>query len=234
MGQCNNCYSIVTGASQGLGLAFSEELAANGHNLILAALPNEGLQRIATNLSVKYNVKVEFFETDFAKQHSVYDFAEWVNEQFEVDHLINNVGIGGTNSFRETSVEYLDTLININIRTPALLTKLLFANLNRKEKSFVLNVASMASFSPIPYKTIYPASKAFVYFFSRTLFQELRGSNIFVSVVHPGPMMTNERVSKNIVKQGLIGKIGLLSTRKIAQISIRQLHRRDSLIILAA
>jgi short-subunit dehydrogenase len=63
MGQCNNCYSIVTGASQGLGLAFSEELAANGHNLILAALPNEGLQRIATNLSVKYNVKVEFFET---------------------------------------------------------------------------------------------------------------------------------------------------------------------------
>lgn len=224
-------YSIVTGASQGLGRSFAEELASRGKNLILAALPDEGLKELGADLSERFRVDVRCYETDFSTHDAVYEFAEWVTHQFEVDTLINNVGIGGTGSFTKTEAQYLDSLIHINIRTVSLLTKLLLQNLQRQKQSYILNVASMASFSPIPFKTIYPASKAFVYFFSRTLHEELKGSNIFVSVVHPGPMMTNERVTRNIIRQGWIGKMGLVSTERIAKISIRQLYRFDSLII---
>jgi uncharacterized protein len=224
-------FSIVTGASQGLGLAIAEELASYGKNLILVALPNENLISVATRLSIKYHVSVEFYETDFSLPNSVYEFAHWVNNQFQVDTLINNVGIGGQSTFTKSNSEYLDAIISINIRTLSLLTRLLLDNLSIQKQSFILNVASLASFSPIPYKAIYPASKAFVYFFSRSLHEELRGTNIFVSVVHPGPMMTNTRVSRDIIKQGWTGKLGLLSTQRIAKISIRQLYRYDSLII---
>jgi len=224
-------FSIVTGASQGLGRSFAEELASRGNHLILVALPDEGLNTIGTNISTKYGVQVECYETDFSKPNSIYEFAAWINSQFSVNMLINNVGIGGTDSFREIKAEYLDAIICINMRTVSLLTRLLLDNLGRQNQSYILNVASMASFSPIPYKTIYPASKAFVYFFSRTLNEELKGSNIFVSVVHPGQMMTNERVSQNIIRQGWIGKMGLISPQRIAKISVRQLYRRDSLII---
>jgi len=224
-------FSIVTGASQGLGLAISEELASRGNNLILVALPNEELKTLGTNLSYKYNVLVEFYETDFSKPNAVYDFASWVNDRFQVNTLINNVGIGGQCSFAQSKAEYLDAIIHINIRTLSLLTRLLLDNLKRQEQSYILNVASMASFSPIPHKAIYPASKAFVYFFSRTLHEELKNSNVFVSVVHPGPMMTNARVSQDIIRQGWTGKFGLVSTQRIAKISIRQLYRYDALII---
>ena len=224
-------YSIVTGASQGLGRSFAEELAERGKNLILVSLQGEGLKELGNDLAGRYRISVECYETDFSKQNSVYEFAHWVNANFQVDTLVNNVGIGGTGAFAETEAEYLDSIIHINVRTVSLLTRLLLGNLGRQDKSYILNVASLASFSPIPYKTVYPASKAFVYFFSRTLHEELKGSNIFVSVVHPGSMMTNERVTQNIIKQGWIGKMGLLPTERIAKISIRQMYRFDSLII---
>lgn len=227
-------YSIVTGASQGLGLSFAKELASRGKNLIITSLPGENLIKTGNEIKEKYGVEVACFETDFAKHNSVYDFAEWINNRFQVETLINNAGVGGTAAFDSTEAEYIDTIIQINVRTVSILTKLLMKNLQRQEKAYILNVASMASFSPIPFKTVYPASKTFVYVFSRTLYEELKGTNVFVSVVHPGPMMTNETVSKNIIKQGWIGKMGLVSTDKIAHISIRQLYRRDSLILPGA
>lgn len=231
MDQKKGAFSIVTGASQGLGRAMSEELASLGRNLILVSLPDEGLQALAESLAQKHQVQVEIFETDFSQPHSVYEFSTWVNSHFQVDTLINNVGIGGQHAFEHSKAEYIDAMVQINVRTVSVLTRLLLDNLKAQEKSYILNVASMASFSPIPFKAIYPASKAFVYFFSRTLNEELRGTNVFVSVVHPGPMMTNQRVSEDIIRQGWAGKLGLISTRRIAEISIRQLYRRDSLII---
>lgn len=90
----------------------------------------------------------------------------------------------------------------------------------------------MAAFSPIAYKTIYPASKIFVHSFTRGLYEEFKRTNIFVSVVNPGPMKTNPQISERIDKQGLLGKVGLLSPEKVARISIRQLFKRDTLIML--
>jgi len=72
-------FSIVTGASQGLGQSISEELASRGKNLILVALPNEELKTLGARLSQRYQVQVECYETDFSKPNSVYEFASWVN-----------------------------------------------------------------------------------------------------------------------------------------------------------
>ena len=66
-------------------------------------------------------MEVLYYETDFSKHASVYEFAEWVNSRYKVDILVNNVGIGGTYSFTDTSAAYMDSLININVRTTALL-----------------------------------------------------------------------------------------------------------------
>ena len=89
----------------------------------------------------------------------------------------------------------------------------------------------MAAFSPIPFKTVYPASKAFVYSFSRCLQEELKGSTIKVSVINPGPIMTNPDVIARIEKHGFLGKIGLLSAKKIAQIAITNLLNGRFVII---
>lgn len=91
----------------------------------------------------------------------------------------------------------------------------------------------MAAFSPMGFKTVYPASKAFIHHFTRGLYQELKDTSVFVSVVNPGPMRTNQDVTNRINRQGLLGRIGLLSPEKVAEISIRQLLKKDTMIMLS-
>ncbi|PKP19861.1 MAG: hypothetical protein CVU05_10400 [Bacteroidetes bacterium HGW-Bacteroidetes-21] len=226
-----NKYAMITGASQGLGKAIAMELASRKINLLLVSLKNEGLSELCEEIKSLHGVDVRYFETDFFERDSVYEVSKWASSIAPVYMLINNAGLGGTKAFGEASPEYVDTIIQVNVRTTSLLTRLLLPELKKHEKSYILNVASMASFSPFAFKTVYPASKAFVYSFSRGLHEELKGTGVFVSVIHPGPIKTNADVTARIEKQGFFGKMGLVSPERLAYIAIQQLLKRDSLIL---
>jgi short-subunit dehydrogenase len=99
------------------------------------------------------------------------------------------------------------------------------------KKALILNVASMAAFGPIPYKTIYPASKAFIYSFTRSLSEELRGTGVRVVVVNPGQIVTNPDVTLRIIRQGTMAKFGLLTAGKITRVTISALARGKEVII---
>lgn len=229
----NERFVLITGASKGLGKAFAEEFASKNKNLILVALENDGLKEVAKSIQQKFNIKVVTFETDLAKPEAVYQLADEINAKFEIEYLINNAGIGGTSIFSEMPIEQIENLLMINVRALSLLTRLVLPNLMRqKGKSFILNVASMASFCPMTYKAVYSASKAYVYYFSRALAEELKNTNVLVSVVHPGPMKTNKEVTRCIEKQGKYAKIyGLITPEKTAKIAIRQLENKVAFIV---
>lgn len=225
-------YAVLTGASQGYGKAIAYELAKRNINLILVALPGEGLYELAYELS-SFGIEAIHYETDLTDKQALLEFATYINARYQVNMLINNAGIGGTKHILDSHVDYIDNIIKLNITATSLLIHQLLPNLLAyRGKSYILNVSSMASFSPIAYKTVYPASKRFIHDFSRGLHQELKDSNVFVSVVHPGPMKTNEDVSRRITRQGILGKVGLLSPEKAAKLTMQQLFRRESSIIL--
>jgi uncharacterized protein len=224
-------YAVITGASHGLGKAFAFELAKRKINVILISLPGEGLEELSEALIMK-GIEAYYYETDLTEKTNIESTAAWINKQFDVFMLINNAGLGGTKKFTDADTEYLNRIIQLNVTTPSLLTRAILPNLMRTEQAYVLNVSSMAAFSPMGYKTVYPASKAFVHHFTRGLYEELRDTNVFVSVVNPGPMKTNKDVTTRIERQGFFGRMGLLSPEKVAEISIRQLFKRDTMIML--
>lgn len=224
-------YAVITGASNGLGKAFAKELAGRGINLILVALPGENLPELAMELR-KEKIEVLYFETDLTKFDNVLSFTNWVNLNYKVWMLINNAGIGGTQRYIDADRNYLNNIIQLNVMSMSLITRELLPNLMECKAAYILNVSSMAAFSPMGYKTVYPASKAFVHHFTRGLYQELKHSGVFVSVVNPGPMKTNKEVTARINKQGRFAKIGMLTPEKVAQISIRKLFKKDSMIVL--
>lgn len=225
-------YVLITGASKGLGKAIAREFASQGMNLILVALADDGLPEMAVSLKNEFGIEAHIFETNLAQLDSVYMLAEWVNQNFTISYLINNAGIGGTAVFEESPVEQIDYLIMLNVRAVSLLTRLLLPNLKQQPKAYILNIASMASFSPMTYKAVYSASKAFVYYFSRALTEELKNTNVFVSVVHPGPMKTNPEVTQSIERQGKFAQAcGLLPVEKIAAITIKNLHKHNRFIV---
>lgn len=227
----NNKFTLITGASTGLGKQFAIECAKRDKNLILTALPGEQIQKLKSDLAEEYNISVHCFETDLTENGAVEKLVSSIHNDFEIDMLINNAGVGGTIPFLEATPDYFDQIVLLNMRVTVLLTRLLLPILKKQKKAYILNIASMASFGPMPFKTIYPASKAFVYSFSRGLGAELKGTGVHVSVAHPGGMKTNAEVTSRIENHSKIIQATILSAEKVAQICIRQLLKNDELII---
>lgn len=224
-------YALITGASRGFGKAIARELAIRKYNLILVSLPGEDLEACCTDLR-SYGIETCFYETDLTRKENIVAMTQWVNSNFEISVLVNNVGTGGTMEFTNSTINYFDNLVQLNIRTTVLITHQLLANLGRQPKAYILNVSSIASFSPIGYKTVYAASKQFIHYFTVGLAQELRNTNISVSVVHPGPMKTNHEITRRIVLQGRLGKIGLLTPEHVASQTLRKMFSGKRNIIV--
>lgn len=224
-------YALVTGASRGLGKDIAIELARRGIPTILVGT-NERVRAVCDEIVTTWHVRSECYITDLTKRENVLRMAQAISCQFEVFMLVNNVGAGGTHGFEEASVEYLDNIIDLNVRCTTLLTHQLLPNLKRQPKSYILNVGSMAAHTPVGFKTVYPASKSFVYSFSLGLREELKGTPVSVSVVSPGAMATNPEVTERILKQGFFGKFTLKSTEAIARKCVRQTLRRKRHIVI--
>ncbi|HNX79555.1 MAG TPA: SDR family NAD(P)-dependent oxidoreductase, partial [Prolixibacteraceae bacterium] len=118
------------------------------------------------------------------------------------------------------------------VMATSLLTHQLLPNLMEQSRSYILNVSSLAAFTPMGYKTVYPATKAFVRSFSRSLNAELKDSNVFVTVVTPGAMKTSQEITSRIEKQGWLGRLSLLDPDQVARKSIERMFRRDPEITL--
>ncbi|MBZ4192379.1 SDR family NAD(P)-dependent oxidoreductase [Niabella beijingensis] len=218
----NKKYTLITGASGGLGSAFAHCCARLNRNLILIALPGSAIKKMGEELSRFYQVDIKVFEFDLTDRPSFDAHVEMISRNFSIDFLINNAGMGGTVSMLDCAPKVIDKIIQLNIGCTALLTRQLLPLLLEHDRSFVLNIASMAAFSPIAYKTVYPASKAFVSSFSLGLREEMQDRGVSVSVAYPGPIMTNSNTSQRILLQGYKGRLGLFSTMDLANRILRQ------------
>lgn len=224
-------FTLITGASSGLGKEIAIEYARRQKNLILVALPGRNLKQLCEEIEIRYNIRAIGYDCNLADENSLKQLTDHVAENYLVDRLVNNAGVGGTLKFEDAGCEYLDRIIFLNIRATTMLTLLMLPQLRLHKKALILNIASMAAFGPIPYKTIYPASKAFIYSFSRSLSKELHHTGVKVAVVNPGQIVTNPDVTMRIMHQGMLGKIGLLTAGTIARIAIASAEGGKEVIV---
>lgn len=226
----HGCYAVVTGASSGLGRCFAIELARRGINTILVALPGSGVEDVALEAG-SYGTDSVVFEADLTVKEAVLGLCSEIEDRYPVNILINNAGCGGTRKFLECDEDYIDRILGLNVMAVTAMTHQLLPVLQRQNKAYILNVSSMAAFTPIGYKTVYPATKRFIYDFTRGLHEEFSGSGISVSVIHPGPMKTNPDVTRRIERQGRFGRMGLLSPEKVARKGIDGMLKGEAVII---
>lgn len=225
-------YAVITGASKGLGLSYARELSSRNINTILVGLENEGLSDTCKNLKEEFGTDSICFETDLTVKQNIVSLAKKINDSYSVFILINNAGIGGTKRFTDADVDYIDKIIQLNVRATSMVTHQLLPNLLKQDRGFILNVSSIAAFSPIGYKTVYPASKAFIDHFTRGLSRELSKSNVTVSLVSPGPMVTSLDKLARLKKQGFLGKLVALTPEKVAKVSIQRMLQGEKAIVL--
>lgn len=209
-------YALITGASMGLGRAFAYEFASRGYNLLLVSLPNQDIESVADECRSRYGIECRTFELDLTSKVELMAFIEEVKSKYEVSVLVNNAGIGGSQSFSTVNYRYIENMLMLNIFAATTLTHQLLPILKRQHDGYILNISSMASLTPTGYKTVYPASKAYIRHLSIGLREELRGSGVHVSTAILGPMPTQADIIRRIETQGKFGKMLTIDPKDVA------------------
>lgn len=229
--QSSERYALVTGSSRGLGKAIAIELAKQGYPTILVSRSDK-VHEVCEEITSQYGIPSVGFSADLTDSAAIANLAEQVNANYQVFMLVNNAGVGGTRRFVEAPTQYLENILDLNTKGTVLLTHALLPNLLRQPQAYILNIGSMAAHTPTGFKTVYPASKAFIHHFSLGLREELKGTSVSVSVCSPGAMATNDEVTARIERQGFFGRFTLKSVESIAQKCVRQTLRGKRHIVI--
>jgi hypothetical protein len=183
--------ALVTGASSGIGKAIVRELAGQGAHLILVSRNAQRLEQEAEDLRIRFGVSVHFFSVDLNRAENCEAlFAQVQKTGLTVDLLVNNAGLAHYGPFAKASLEETDAMLDLNVHALTHLTQLFLPGMIERKTGGILTVASTAGFQPLPYLSVYAATKAFVLNFSEALWAECRDHSVRVFCLCPGNTLT--------------------------------------------
>jgi uncharacterized protein len=174
---------LITGASSGIGAAFAREVARRGSDLVLVARRAERLEALAAELT---DVKVHVIPLDLGRPEAPAELlAEIERRGIEVTALLNNAGFGDHGLVHEQDPDRLAEMVQLNVGSLVGLTRVFLPRL-RAGSGYLVNVASLAAYQPIPQLAVYAATKAFVLSFTEALWYETKGTDLRVLCLSPG------------------------------------------------
>lgn len=181
--------ALVTGASSGIGREIARELAKRGVRLIISGRNYDALKELHDEIGER---RVKIIPADLSKPEECYRlYCE--AKKYDVDILVNNAGFGLFGKFAETELEREINMISVNITAVHILQKLFLKDFRKRDRGYILNVASSAGFMPGPYMATYYSTKNYVVRLTEAVSSELKneGSKVSVSAFCPGPVDTN-------------------------------------------
>jgi short-subunit dehydrogenase len=185
--------TVITGASQGIGLAFARVFRRYGHNLVLIARDSAKLESAKTELEADRRAKgkVLIVACDLTRE----DAPRILDDNLAgfgcyLDILVNNAAAGLSGPFSDYPADQLDALVALNIAALTRLTRHVLPGMLARGDGGVLNIASLGGVVPGPHQAAYYASKAYVVSLSEALAREVSGYGVRISVVAPGPVAT--------------------------------------------
>jgi hypothetical protein len=182
---------LVTGASEGLGREFAFQLAALGMNLVLVARNETRLQETVEALRRVSSQKVLIFPADLTDSSALEGLRNFLHTNaIQIKILVNNAGTGAWGRFEKVTPETYIQMIDLNVKAPVLLSNLLFESFCSLKDSAIINVSSLAAVQPVPFMTVYAATKSFMTHFSVALWNEWEKHGIYVQTLMPGAIDT--------------------------------------------
>jgi short-subunit dehydrogenase len=183
--------ALITGATSGIGEAFARELASRGMQLVVVGRSSDRLCALAEDLVERHRVQVEVIVADLALEGAADRIQSQVEERgLQVHLLINNAGFGTHGRFEMLDARRDRQQVIVDVAAVVDLAHAFVPGMIARGAGAIVNVASTAAFQPLPYMTVYGASKAFVLSFSEALAEEVRGRGVRVLALCPGATET--------------------------------------------
>lgn len=229
----NKDYALVAGGSKGIGYAIAAALANKNYNLILVDRYEKELIKAKSKLLSEYPIQIEILLFDLTEENTATAIAKWCRKnEIQLKMLCNVAGYGGVNDYLSLSLNELRYMVNLNIGSCMALSLTLLPLLEKNTPAYILNVASMAGFAPIPLKNMYSSTKSAVIFFSYALKNQLKDKNISVSCLCPGPIFTTPEIEETTKKNlGWFGEKMAVAPKKVGEIAVRNTLKGKMIII---
>lgn len=193
-----NSRALVTGASQGIGMAIARDLAKMGHNLIIVARRKDILDELAAELNRKHAVTVEVRALDLADAEQRRELVEEIRDR-EINIIINSAGIASFGPFIKQDWSYETKQFDLNAAAVFELTEAVLPGMVERAIGAICNVGSAAGNIPIPNNATYVFTKAGVNAFTEALHYELRDTGVTCTLLAPGPVRDAEVEDPSIV-----------------------------------
>ena len=212
--------ALITGGSSGIGLEIARELSKQGYSVILVGRDIDNLTKAAKSIKNSHIITL-----DLSIEANCYKLFKMFKD---IDILINNAGFGIWGEFKKTDLKEELNMIELNIKALHILTKLYLKEFVKKDRGYILNVASFAAFASGPLMATYYATKAYVLKLTTAINHELKvnKSNVVISALCSGPVDTgfNKRA-------GVHFSIKPLSSKFVAKYALLNMYNKQMVII---
>ncbi|MEA2486804.1 MAG: hypothetical protein QOF16_458 [Actinomycetota bacterium] len=224
---------IVTGASRGIGARIAERLAGEGVDLALAARSESELASTAQVASAA-GVRAIAVVTDVSDEAQLRNLVERTADELGPPTLlVNNAGVEKYGPFSELSPEDIEWIIRTNVTALAILTRFVVPLMIENGGGHIVNIASLAGKTAVPYNTVYSASKHAVVGFSWSLREELRPFGIGVSAICPGFVEDTGMFASRGSNDRVPKLVGSVSPRKVVDETIKAIRKNRAEVIVA-
>ena len=224
-------YSIVFGASGGIGKEFCRQLASRGENLVVSGRCKNKLELLKDELlAINENISVIILPLDLSiSEERVESYKKLEELGVLVKGLYYVSGIDTRKSFLKYSEDKIVKQARVNFEGALSATK--FALKNRAESLDVLVVSSACGLTPMPYFSEYSATKAGLIYFYKGLKRELKGQKVKITVLCPGSVPTRQDIVDDIKSQGLTGRLSKKPPDYIVKVALKALYKNKTVCI---
>lgn len=191
-----NKYTVITGASSGIGYETAKAFASRGKNVIIIARREEKLAELKEEILEKYSsIKVILKTADLTKSKNVYQLYNEL-KSYQLETWVNNAGLGNYGSVAEQSLEKVESMIHLNIEALTLFSTLFVHDYKDIEGTQLINVSSCGGYTIVPTAITYCATKFYVSTFTEGLARELKSSNAKIQAKVLAPAATKTEFGK--------------------------------------
>jgi short-subunit dehydrogenase len=225
---------LITGASGGIGREMAKILFASGYNLLLTSRSYKNLESVKSELSsCNSKGKIDIFEADLSCEGSANLIFEYTKKQnMNINVLINNAGSGMYGKIENHDISALYKMLMLNIFSLTCLCRLFAEEMKKRKEGYILNIASLGAYQPVPYIAAYAASKSYVLNFSEAIAMELEDDGITVTCFSPGHTDTNFFNQAKIPDSDQFYQIKTRANpEKVAQHAINSLFKKKLSVI---
>lgn len=224
--------ALVTGATSGIGRAFAERLARDGHDLVLTGRRGPLLRELASRLRNEHAVAVTPVTAELSERKDLDALVRRIQRLARLDVLVSNAGFGIGLPFAAAPVDGQAAMVDVHVAAAVRLVHAALQPMRRQGSGAVILVASMAAFLPLPKSAVYCGTKAFLHTFAEALGIECRGSGILVQSLCPGLVDTDfhTRTTRGLQPQSR-GLVRWTTPERVVDASMRALARGRLLCI---